>query len=125
MGKLRAVVQFILVFANQCLLFRTEGAKRIIPGAITASLVCSALHLALNELGLLRLLILARKDYKIQWSDFFPSINMDAGGWSPVRRIPDEEYRSRLQNKILGYDQKMQQIDKEIEQLKLEQGKAV
>lgn len=98
-----------------------EGSARVLPGAITASLACSALHLALNELSLLRIFILARKEVKFQWSDLLPAANMDMGEWSPVRRIPDQEYRQRLQDKIHGYDTKMSQLDREIQELKNQQ----
>lgn len=98
-----------------------EGPRRALSGGVTASLLCSAIHLALNEVSLLRIFVLARRDFGVRWTDMVPTINMDAGGWSPVRRIPDDEYRSKLQNKIRRLDQHISQLDKDIAALQLEQ----
>lgn len=121
MGKLRMFLGLLPESSSPLATPHAEGPRRALSGGFTASLLCSALHLAINEVSLLRILVLARRDFDVRWNDMVPAINMDMGGWSPVRRIPDDEYRSKLQNKIRRLDQHISQLDKDIAALQLEQ----
>lgn len=117
-------LSFLALIRIELRVVSIDGPKRFLGGAVTAALACGGLQLAFNELSLLRIFLLARKENAAQVSDLFPTINMDMGGWSPVRRIPDAEYKSKLELKAKKLQEGIAEIEEEIVQLELEQRSA-
>ncbi|KAI0797594.1 hypothetical protein C8Q75DRAFT_9599 [Abortiporus biennis] len=103
-----------------------RGPRGILPGMVTASIVCTLLQLGYNEIGVARIRYVSRQlqassqKLQIQPNSNEPleppkSISDRVAGWLGISKVSDEEYLRRLKRQRENYLVRIAELEKEKE----------
>ncbi|EGF98581.1 uncharacterized protein MELLADRAFT_113431 [Melampsora larici-populina 98AG31] len=102
-----------------------RGRHTILRSSITTSLVCSSIHIIMNEINLLRIRLLSsNSSSQTDWSTNSNISKTDENSsrdrsrfwerWIPLQRIPDEVWRKRLSEDLDFIESRRRLVSEEI-----------